>query len=75
MATKSPITTVSKPVSRGMTAAQKAAQAKTQAATAAQQKFQAQQAESGYEEAITSAFRETQYDQPMEDEKAITTSP
>jgi hypothetical protein len=44
MATKSPITTASKPVSKGMTAAQKTAQAKAQAAAAAQQKFQAQQA-------------------------------
>ena len=34
--------------------------------------FQAQHAESGYDEAIIS---ETQYDQPMEEEKAIMTSP
>ena len=33
--------------------------------------FQAQHAESGYEEAIISALRETTYDQPMEEEEAI----
>ena len=33
--------------------------------------FQAQHAESGYNEAIISALRETMYDQPMEEEEAI----
>ena len=33
--------------------------------------FQAQHAESGYDEAIISALRETMYDQPMEEEEAI----
>ena len=33
--------------------------------------FQAQQAESGYDEAIISALRETLEDQPMEEEEAI----
>ena len=37
--------------------------------------FQAQHAESGDDEAIISTLRETHYDQPMEEEKAITTSP
>ena len=37
--------------------------------------FQAQQAESGYDEAIISALRETLYDQPMEVEEAIIPSP
>ena len=36
---------------------------------------QAQLAESGYDKAIISALRETQYDQPMEEEKAIIPSP
>ena len=33
--------------------------------------FQAQQDESGYDEAIISALKETLYDQPMEEEEAI----
>ena len=37
--------------------------------------FQAQHTESGYDEAIILALRETQYDQPMEEEEAIIPSP
>ena len=37
--------------------------------------FQAQHAESGYDEAIISALRETLYDQPMEEEEVIIPSP
>ncbi len=38
-------------------------------------RFQAQLAKSGCNEAIISALRETEYDQPMEEEEAIIPSP